>query len=61
MDWKYEDIRKEADSRGPDRYRNEVYEGFSRDICYYCMNQTQCPGTKEDMFRCPKFQNYYLI
>lgn len=56
-----EEIKLMEEVLGPDRYSDDVYEGFKRDICYYCMNQTQCPGTKEDMFNCPKFQNYYLI
>ena len=46
---------------GPNRYSDDVYEGFKHEVCYYCMNAKDCSCSKEDMFKCPKFENYYLI
>ena len=46
---------------GPDRYSDDVYKGFQSEVCYYCMNQSCCNGSKDAMFNCPKFKNYYLI
>lgn len=56
-----EEIKLMEDLVGPNKYSDDVYEGFKKEVCYYCFNQTQCECTKEDIFKCPKFENYYLI
>lgn len=44
-----------------DKYSESVYNSFRKDVCYYCFNQTQCECTKLDIFKCPKFENYFAI
>ena len=44
-----------------DKYSESVYNSFRKEVCYYCFNQTQCECTKIDIFKCPKFENYFEI
>ena len=44
-----------------DKYSESVYDSFRKEACYYCFNQTQCGCTKLDIFKCPKFENYFAI
>ena len=46
---------------GPDRYSEDVYNGFRNEVCKYCMNKPLCNTFNETIFNCPKFENYYLI
>lgn len=42
-----------------DRYSDSVYNSFRKEVCYYC--QTPCTYRKIDIYKCPKFENYFEI
>ena len=56
-----EEIKLLEELVGPDKYSNDVYDGFKEEVCKYCMNKPLCSCSKEAIFNCPKFENYYLI
>lgn len=44
-----------------DRYANSVYVNFREDVCESCNSSNLCLKSKADIYKCPKFENYYVI
>ena len=48
-----------VESVNVNRYSESVYSSFREEVCYYC--RSLCKRTKLDIFKCPKFENYFAI
>ena len=52
-------VEELVDEADVNKYSDSVYNSFRKEVCYYC--HAPCKCRKIDIYKCPKFENYFEI